>query len=47
MEIEINEQQKELLHTLLQPIAEDDNNSNFTRLVAAQLLDKLEKENEV
>jgi len=45
--MEINEQQKEFLRTLLRPIAEDEDNSNFTRLVAAQLLDKIDKENEV
>ena len=40
-EVFINWQENELLRTLLEPIAEDDNNSSFTRKVAVTLLLKL------
>lgn len=40
-EIELNWQEIELLTTLLEPIAEDDNNSSYTRKVVVNLLIKL------
>jgi len=42
-EILITWQENELLRTLLEPIAEDDGNSNFTRKIAINLLSKLEE----
>lgn len=44
MEINLNEQEIELLKTLLQPIAEDDGNSNYTRKVSVNILLKLKEE---
>jgi len=40
-EVFITWQEQQLLVTLLEPIAEDDGNSNFTRKVAVNLLTKL------
>ena len=42
-EIELTEQEVELLKTLLTPLAEDNDNSNYTRKVSVNILLKLEK----
>ena len=43
MEITLNEQEIELIRTILAPIAEDDGNSNFTRKVAINILVKIDR----
>ena len=43
--INFTEQEIELLKTLLEPIAEDNSNSNFTRKVAVNIISKLENNN--
>jgi hypothetical protein len=40
-EVQLNWQEIQLLTTLLEPIAEDDNNSSYTRKVSVNLLIKL------
>jgi len=42
-EVELNWQEIQLLQTLLKPIAEDNDSSNYTRTVAVNILLKLDK----
>jgi hypothetical protein len=41
MEISLNNQQIELLQTLLEPLVKDNDNSNYTRTVALAILTKI------
>ena len=43
IELNFNEQELELIKTVLTPIAEDDGNSNFTRKVAINILVKIDR----
>ena len=45
-EILITWQEQQLIETVIRPIAEDDDNSNYTRTTAINIINKLEKKDD-
>jgi len=45
-EVILTWQEQQLIETVIRPIAEDDENSNYTRTVAINIINKLEKKDD-